>query len=474
MLGLFGTLNLGARALQAQQTGVEVAGQNLANVNNPAYARQRVYLQTSPTVDSPLGRQGTGVEVAAIEQIRNAFLDGQIRDETSVGSYWESQQGWLESGQAALNEFLDQSATSIDAAAEAGSATTAQGLSAELTQLFNTFQGVASAPTSLSQRQALVSQAESLTSNLNQVSKRLSSVATSLDESIVRDTDSVNQALSDIADLNKQITIAEATGGTANELRDLRQQKLEGLAKLANFQVTTAADGTLTLSAGSQVFVTGSVVRSQLVTLQVQGRLVVASSADNAWTNFTGGSIKAAMDIRAGALGDLQSGLDLLASQLITQVNAVYSGGYDLDGGTGASFFTGSNASNIGVNSTLRDNPSKVQAAGMAGAVGNNEVALALARLAEQPIAGLQNHTFSEAYGQLVVSFGNDLSNVNTQVANHTAVSKLLLGRRDSVSGVSMEEEMASLMSYQKAYQASARIITTVDQMLEEVINLKR
>jgi flagellar hook-associated protein 1 len=474
MLGLFGTLNLGARAMQAQQTGVEIAGQNLANLNNTAYARQRVQLQTSPTIETSLGPQGTGVEVTAIQQIRSTLLDGQIRDETSVASYWEGQQGWLESGQTALNEFLDQSATSIDSTAEAGSAATAQGLSAELSQLFNSFQSVASSPTSLSQRQALVSQAESLASSFNQISNRLGAIGSSLDDSIISDTASVNQILSDIAGLNKEITSAEASGGTANELRDLREQKLEGLAKLANFQVTTAADGTMTLSAGTQVFVTGSVVRSQLVAMRIQGRLIVASSADNAWTNFTGGTIKAAMDIRDGALNSLRTGLDTLASQLISQVNAVYRGGYDLDGGTGADFFTGSNASNIAVNSTLRDNPSKLQLAGAAGAASDNAVALALARMSEQPIAGLQNQTFSDAYGQLVVSYGNALSNANTQVANQAAVSKLLLARRDSVSGVSMEEEMASLMSYQKAYQASARIITTVDQMLEEVINLKR
>src|SRR2546425_13211731 len=130
MLGLFGTLNLGARSLQAQQTGVEIAGQNLANVNNPAYARQRVQIQTSPTVTTAVGPQGTGVVVAAIQQIRDALLDGQVRDETSVGGYWQAQQGALQSAQTALNEFLDQSASSVNSAADAGSATSAQGLSA--------------------------------------------------------------------------------------------------------------------------------------------------------------------------------------------------------------------------------------------------------------------------------------------------------------------------------------------------------
>src|SRR5579884_1930402 len=111
MLGLFNTLNLGARALQAEELGVEISGQNLANSSNPAYARQRVNLQASQPFSTSIGMQGTGVEAGSIEQIRNAFLDGQIRDESSVGGYWNSQQSALEDAQTQLGEFLNLNAT---------------------------------------------------------------------------------------------------------------------------------------------------------------------------------------------------------------------------------------------------------------------------------------------------------------------------------------------------------------------------
>ncbi|HEU5396314.1 MAG TPA: flagellar basal body rod C-terminal domain-containing protein, partial [Verrucomicrobiae bacterium] len=148
-------------------------------------------------------------------------------------------------------------------------------------------------------------------------------------------------------------------------------------------------------------------------------------------------------------------------------------GGYDLNGNTGAAFFTGTNAANIGVNPALAGDPSQIQAAAGANAPGDNTVALQLAQLGQQAIAGLNNQTFSAAYAQQVQGFGSALSNANEQVANYNSVSTLLLNQRDSVSGVSLEEETANLITYQKAYETSAKIITTVDEMLQTVVNLK-
>src|SRR5262249_39807038 len=113
MLGLFSTLQLGARSLQTQQQGVEVSGHNLANVNNPDYARQRVHIQSSFPVPSAVGPQGTGAEVVEIQQIRSDLLDSQIRGEQSVGGFWLAHQSALQNAQAGLGEFLDRNADSI-------------------------------------------------------------------------------------------------------------------------------------------------------------------------------------------------------------------------------------------------------------------------------------------------------------------------------------------------------------------------
>jgi flagellar hook-associated protein 1 FlgK len=180
------------------------------------------------------------------------------------------------------------------------------------------------------------------------------------------------------------------------------------------------------------------------------------------------------IDARDTDLAGLRSSLDTLAGALITQVNAIHSGGFSLTGTTGADFFTGTNALDIAVNTGLENDPSLIQASGVSGAVGDNTVAVALAQLADQKNAGLGNQTFLENYGKTVGALGQALNSTNTQLANQEIVEGMLLRQRDSVSGVSLDEEMTDLIKFQRAFEASAKLITTIDEMLETVLSLKR
>ena len=474
MPGLFDTLNLATRAMQAQQAGVTVTGQNLANANNPAYSRQRVNFQTSDPVPMVGGLLGTGVQVASIQQIRDSLLDGQITDETSVGGFWTASQMALQNTETQLGEFLDSSSATSDGTSSTSS-TGSKGLSTQLNNLFAAFQAVATDPTSLSQRQVLVSQAQSLAGSFNQISTRLSGVNQDLNSSIKTDVESANQLLTDIASLNADIARTEsATGSTANDLRDSRQQKLESLAQLTNFQTSTGADGSLTLSISGTILVSGANLTDTLQAYDPgNGQLLVRAATSGTSLSLSGGSIAGAIQTRDGALQNLRSGLDSLAAQLINNVNSVYSTGYDLQGNTGSKFFTGTDAATIGITSNLVTDPSLIQAAGAPGTVGDNTVALKLAQIARQANSALGNQTLSDAYGKLVADLGNSLSDANDEVANHNSVSSMLAQQRDSVSGVSMEEELTNLMTFQKAYQASAQIISTVNQMLQTLVTMK-
>jgi len=255
---------------------------------------------------------------------------------------------------------------------------------------------------------------------------------------------------------------------------DSREQALENLAGLANIQTNTNANGTVDVSIGGTQLISGD---QTLDTLQAydsgNGQFLVRTTTGGTPLTLTGGSIQGTIDARDGALKTLRDGLDTLASSLISQINGIYSSGYDLNGGTGATFFTGTDANTMAVNSSLQTDPSLLQAAGVPGATGDNTVALALAKLGSQSIVGLGNKSFTDAFGAQVGSFGFSLSNANTEVANQGAVSQMLQNQRDSVSGVSLEEEMANLITFQQAYAASSKIITTVDQMLQTVISLK-
>lgn len=465
-------LNLGSRALQTQQQGVEVSGQNLANVNNPAYARQRLVIQTSDAIATGLGPQGTGVNAVAITQLRNTLLDGQIQGETSVMGFLQAQQTALQYAEAGVGEQLTGSASTGGASGVGAGG----GLADSLTGFFNAFQSLATAPASLTNRQEVISQAQQLATQFNQVDQRLAAVNGQLNQSVQNDVADANQLLAGIAGLNQQITAAEAaTGGTANDLRDLRQQKLEGLAKLVNFQSASTADGAVNISVDGNLLVAGASVQDTLQTYDAGGgQLLVRTAAAGTALTLTGGSIQGNIAARDGTLQSLRTNLNNLANQLINQVNTVYRAGYDLNGNTNANFFTGTTAADIGVNATLVGDPAKLQASGVVGAAGNSQIALALAQLAGTKQAGLGNQTFSDSYIGAITDLGFAMAGVNGQLSDQQIVQDMLQTQRSSVSGVSLDEEMVDLVKYQRAFQASAKLVGTIDQLLDTVVNLKR
>lgn len=466
MMGLFGLLNLGTRSLQTQRTGVEVAGQNLANVNNPAYARQRVVIETSISINSPFGPQGTGANAVAIQQIRSAFVDQQINSELSVGGYLQAHQDALEYAQAGLGEVLDLNG-------EAGSQT---GLATDLNNLFAAFQSVSTSPSSMTERQLLVSKAQDLASHLNQTGGRLSALNSSLNQSLGTDVTAANELLTDIATLNDRIINAEnSDGGVANDLRDSRQAKLEALSKLVKVDASEAPNGAMNISVNGSALVSDKNVLDTFQTYDGGGgQLLVRTATGGTPLALSGGHMQGVIAVRDGALTDLRGQLDTLAGTLITEVNALHSGGFALNGATGAAFFTGTDAGSIQVNTALVDDPSRLQISGVNGNAGDNQVGLALALLAEKKIPALSNQSFSQSYNGTVAKLGQALASANLDAADQQVVSTMLLKQRDAVSGVSIDEEMSDLMKYQKAFQASAKLISTVDEMLETLINMKR
>jgi flagellar hook-associated protein 1 FlgK len=468
MLGLFGALDLGARSLQTQRQGVEVAGQNLANVNNPAYARQRLVLQTTDAMQTSLGAQGTGVQSVSIRQVRDALLDRQVLSETSVDGYLDAQEQALRDAQTALGEQVDSTSSTT-------ATNTKTSLSTTLNDLFTAFQSVATSPTSLPERQSLIVAGQQLASRFNQIDGRLQTLQENLNESLNSDVDSANDLLKSLADLNRQISNAETSSGSpANDLRDLRQQKLEDLSKLVNIETATDPSGAVNVSVSGNLLVSGFSVADSLRTVDPGSGALLVETASGAAVNLTSGHAQGLIATRDGDLATLRSELNTLATGLITGINAIHRGGYDLQGNTGEDFFTGTDASSIKMNAVLVSDPKRLQASGVAGSAGDNQVALALAAAGNDPQTALGGVTFNQHYGQTVTRLARSLSATKESTASQTLLMATLKRERESVSGVSIDEEMTDLVKYQKAFEASARLITTINEMLQEVVNLKR
>jgi len=466
MSGLFGSLNAAASALQAQSLAVSITGKNLANANNAGYSREVVNYSAGATVVTPQGAQSLGL-MTSVTQVRDTLLDRQVLHESSLSSYYTTQQSALEDAQAGLGQNIS-SASSTGATA---TTTTDTGIGAALDDFFNGFQAVASNPTDTGSRQALISSAGILADRMQQADASLAQAQADLGTQVSTSATSANTLLQTVAGLNSQIARIEAAApGSAVDLRDQRQAALEQLAALMPVTVTDTGGGQVQVSAvdgsGSPVVLVNQGTVNGAVA--ISGAQITAGSPATVLA-LTGGSMQGAIDASTGPIQTLRTQLDQLAGQVVTSVNALYN-----PTGTTGNFFTasGTTAGTMSVDSSLT---AAGLTPGAGGAAGDNTVALAIANLANTKFStasgDLINGTIGGAFASNVTQFGQAVSTVNSNVTNQTNIETLVRGQRDSVSGVNLDEETANLLKYQRAYEASSRVLQTIDTMLNQVIN---
>lgn len=465
MSGLFASLSNTVKALNAQSRAIETAGRNLANVNNPNYARQRVVFGDRGTVQTDLGPQSLGLEALSITQLRDALLDKQVLRETALQSSLTTEQAALQKAQAGLGENIDRAGASSSVSQ---ADTSSHGISAAINDFFNAFQSFAASPTDNGERQTLIQKSTTLADRLQLTDRRLAQVQTDIDSQVNTDVGEANRLLRTIAELNGQIGRLEVNApGSAVDLRDQRQARLEDLAKIIPFDSQNAigSNGQIQISVGSTVLVDKAIVQG---TLSFTGSVVTGGLPATA-LSLTSGSIKGGLQARDGTIQSMRDNLDALARQFVSSVNAAYNptgatGNFFNPAGTSAGTFTlagGINAANL--------------KASDGGPAGDNTVALAVANLANATFAtgsgATIDGTFSTHYNRAISDLGQALSSVNSRLDDQANVTQIVRGQRDSISAVSLDEEMADLLKFQRAFQASSRVFTTVDQLLDNVVN---
>jgi len=471
MSGLFGELHRTSQALAAQSQGVFVSGKNMANVNNPAYARQRVVLGDRGVVQTKLGPQSLGVEALGLQQVRDKLLDSQILRETALMTALETQADTLFKAEAALGQNINRSddSTHIEGADSSGSS---RGIGQALDSLFNAFNGLAANPRSASQRQSLYQQARTLVDRFNIVDGRLNAIQSDLDVQMAADSDTVNAILVTISDLNRQIGQYEVGAvGSALDLRDQRQAKLEELSKFLDFTVQPVG------TSGSQI---------QILSQDPLGAGVILLSGANDPTGVSfngtgfdggnppvtlrllGGRLQGALTARSGTIATVRGSLDALAAQLVGAFNNAYN-----PGGTATNFFApaGTTAATIALDPSLNAGNIRATAGIDPGA---NDIALVVYALSSTTFStgsgDAIDGTFGTFYRSVVSDLANATASAESRYDDQSTLQRLMVERRDSVSGVSIDEEMASLIKYQRAFDASARVMRMIDDMLETVV----
>ena len=465
MSGLFGSLNQSVQSLHAQSRGIEVAGRNMANVNNPDYARQRVVFGDRGTVITPQGAESLGIEAKAITQVRDALIDQQVSRENASTASLTAESDVYAKTQAALGESIDRTQTTSAAS---------QGLSGVVSDFFSAFQAFAANPTDVGQRQNLIQQAGILTDRFNATDTRLAQVQTDVGTNVTADTASVNDLLKTVASLNSQIGGLEiGAPGTAVDLRDQRQAAVAKLAGLIGAETAPNA----TQPGQVDVFVrdaTGSAITLVSLTkvtnpVNYTGTQLTAGTAGTPIA-LTSGSINGLLTARDGTVQTLRDNLNTFASQLGTAVNTAY----NPTNTSGANFFSFS-ATNPAGSLALAPGLTPVTLKASNGAAGDNTLAAAVGALASHTFAtgsGDQiDGTFSQYYSGVVSDFGRTVASTSSRLTDQTNVSKLVTQQQQSLSGVSMDEEMADLLKYQHAFEASSKVISIIDGLLDTVIN---
>lgn len=466
MSGLYTTLNSAVMALSAHSRAIETAGKNLANVNNPEYARQRVLYGDRGTIVTPQGAQSLGLDVLAIQQMRDRLLDRQLMREIGLGGLADSEMQAYTRAQAALGQNIDGSAV-IGAAGSSASG----GLSAALDDFFNAFQDLASRPTDSGTRQTLLQKAAILADRFQQTDNRLAQVQSDLDVQVATGVGDVNRLLDTIADLNTQIARFEVNvPGSAVDLRDQRQARLEELAKLIPVEVRDTGDGQIQVVARDGGGADVLLVDRQVVTGSVTFDGTNFSGGSPATTlGLASGSLFGAVKARDGAVQTLRDSLDTLARQAVTAVNAAYNPGNV----AGEDFFDPAGTSSA----TISLRPGITAAAlrtGSSGDAGDNSIALAVSALATKKFSLAGGDFFDGTLGQFytrgVSELAQSLASADARASDQTGIMQLVRNQRDAISGVSLDEEMADLVRFQRAFQASSRVFSVVDQLLEEVV----
>jgi flagellar hook-associated protein 1 len=466
MAGLFSSLNASVKALTAHSRALETAGKNLANVNNATYARQRVIYGDRGTISTPQGAESLGLEALGVQQLRDSLLDRQVLREISLKGSFEAEQQGYQRAQAGLGQGIDRTES-----AGSANASTANGLGPAIDEFFNAFQSLAASPTDNGERQALMQKAAILVDRFHLADQRLSQSQSDLDAQVNSDVGEVNRLLGTIAELNGQIGRFEGGApGSAVDLRDQRQAKLEELAAKIPFAVRESGGGQIQVVAKDAGGVDVILVDLANVkgTAAFNGTQVTAGSPATALA-LASGSIKGALTARDGAVATLRTNLDGVAQQIVTSVNALY----NPTAATGDFFAAaGTTAATIAIDAGVTVSNLKASDGGPAG---DNTVALGIANLAQQQFStggtGFIDGTFAGFYSTSVSRLGQALSTANARVDDQTNIETLVRTQRDGLSGVSLDEEMADLMKFQRAFQASSRVFTVVDDLLDLVVN---
>lgn len=463
-MNIFSSLEIGRRALFASRLSLDVAGNNIANVNTPGFTRRRAELVEMPPLFTGRYFIGTGVDSARVTRVVDSLLDAQLRgEEEGVGRH-----GAASEGLSKIEQILGEG--------ENG------GISAALSEFYSAFSGLAGSADDPSLRRSVASKADALAAAIRTRAAGLAGVRSQADAEAAAAVSRITALSKDIADLNRKIQISEPGGAEAGELRDARAVALRELSGLVDIHVADGPRGSLyvSLAGTGDTLVGEAIAYSPTLTRDSNGYARVLVSRGGVSVDVTdrirGGKLGGLLGLRDGTAKTYADRLDAVASDLIARVNALHTAGKDLSGADGGNFFVptapgASAAATLSVSAAILSDPSLIAAATTAS-VGDGSNALAIAGLAQATSASLGGRTTSGYLADIQTQLG--IESQTSSSALETGRSALLAAeeRIQSISGVDLDEEATALIQYQRSYEAAAKFISVVNEMTKTALDI--
>ena len=472
MAGLISALNAGKTSLEVNQKTIEVIGNNISNINTEGYSKQTTQLSPYPSLNFGDFFVGQGVKISDVQRAHDVFVTNQLQNKSIDLGFANGQTDALTQLEGTFNITDNNIATNTD-------------------KFFDALNQLSTNPSDLTLRDTVIQQGNILATSFNNAANALDTITTNINNTLTSKVDDLNAKISQIADLNQRIYTIEIHGQTANSARDQRDLLAKDLAQSLGANTYTDNRGMLAVQLpGGLPLVQGTTAMSletsasgSNVSLQLQA----AGTTRDLTINTVGGEIKGLLTVRDQIIPSAKNDLDKLASEISTQVNIQHAAGAGLDGSTGNNFFNDPTvasppaatawtdaARNMKV--TLTD-ASKVAAAAAPTppatvAPGDNTNALAMAGIGKNYLIGGID-TFDSYYSKITSRIGLASNQNSLAVSGSQDAVNQLQNLRDSVSGVSLDEEMINMISYQRGFQSSAKFLSTVDDMMNTLMSVK-
>jgi len=446
MGGLLTSLLTGVQALEASQAALDSTSNNIANANTPGYTREVADFSENPENLTGDGVSGGGVTLQGIQSVRDELLNLQIQQQTSDQSSANTQSALLQQIQT-------------------GFASNGEDISSTLAAFSSALAELSANPGNSSVRQSVLSAGQNLAQSFNTTASGLTTAQSDADQQVTQTVAQINSLAQQIAKLNSQLTPSVEASQNGGTIEDQRDQLVQQLSSLVGTSVTQSSDGEVITIGNGTPLVMGSQSYSLQTSTGSNGfQQVLDSNGNNITSSIQGGQLGGAIQTRDVTIPAYFVSLNTLAAQLATSFNTAQAQGFDASGNAGQAFFNiPSNSANAAASISVALTSGSQIAASSDGTAGSNGNVANLSAVFTSDLPSGQ--TPADAYSDLVFQVGSDTSNAGAQ---STAIGQSLLqltNQQSSESGVSIDEETTNLIRYQTAYEAAARIVSTIQAL---------